>query len=301
MQSNVNIVLTRKNYDATNGRMTYKFPTAMRMAGTEEVAVVAGSFYNSFFNVSAAKGTNTITLSFPIFTGATYVMTDYVIALSDGFYSITQLNQVIQAYCAANGLYLYDAAASSNVYFASLEVNSTLYASQVNTFYLPTASKASAAGLTNPASLPLNTDATATGVMVSPILKFSAGMATILGFTTGNHPAAQSTTTMAAWNRSPAAVEVGTLAPNVNPVTSVLVACNFAISPYSVPNNLVGQIPVIAAYGAINHFEPGFPLYAPVQSSMFHEIVVEFYDQNLTPLLFKDQDITMTLQVRSKA
>lgn len=293
MANNVNILMTRKNYDPLTGRMTHKFPTPLQLTGHESVAVMDATFYNSFFNITAARGTKDFTFLFPVFTGSAYVMTSYTLTLQDGYYAPDNLNQVIQQFCIQNGLYLYDPASQSNVYFLGVGVNEVTYKGTILVFYIPTAAQATTAGFENPAGLSLSTGTT----KVAPQIQINTGFGKLLGFVPGVYPSAPVTATTS-WSAVPAFEGISTAAPDFVPVSSVIVTCNLAISKYSYPNNTLGQIPQSSAFGAVNKYNTSYPMYAPVQVGQFKQLDLDFYDQDLNPLYFYDSSITITLQLR---
>jgi hypothetical protein len=107
--SSYSILLNSVKFDGNN-KMIYLFPQPLELKN-KEVCLVNFSFYNCFFNISAALANNSITISFPVFTtDVVYTMTNYTHVFSDGFYSIEDINASLQNFFIAKNLYLHDAA-----------------------------------------------------------------------------------------------------------------------------------------------------------------------------------------------
>jgi hypothetical protein len=291
-----NVLLTSPNYNSQNGKMLFNFPSSVQLSG-KEVALISATFYNCFFNVSQALGNNTITITRPhwVLSGGLTVFTDNIsetLTFADGFYSIPDLNQAIQNFCISKGFYLYNPATGQNVYFISIETNSTSYQCEIDTYFVPTATQSTANGFTNPSGL-LLTNGTAA---YAPSITIG-NLATILGIVPGSYWGSLPSHT-GSWTNSPAASVVSNVAPEVNPVTSICVRCNLVNSQYSSPNDLIAQVPVTAAFGSVNDFVAPYPTFTPTVTSLYSGVEVSFMDQNLLPLKFFDPDITLSLQLR---
>lgn len=285
------ILINSSNYNTLNGVCTYKFPSPFR-ASHMEIALVNASFYNSFFNVSSSYGNNVYTFTFPVWPGP--VSTTYTLTLEDGYYTFEQLNYAFQNFFITNKLYA--TSSSGNVYFYTLLVNSSQYAIQLTSFYLPTTAQATTLGWTLPAGAPQifnNVD----NKMYYPQLTL-LGESYYLGIPDGTYP---STVT---FSTSPTYIYqaysfVGPNAPQVDKVTSLIVRCNM-ISNSSIGNpvDMLAQIPIEGSFGGINSSTINYPLYSVIGNTTYTEIQLSFMDQNQNLIKFKDPSLSFTLFIR---
>jgi hypothetical protein len=257
------ILLNSSKFDGNN-KMVYRFPQPIEMKN-KEVCLVNFSFYNCFFNISTALANNSITIKFPVFTSNTvYTMTDFTHVFSDGFYSIEDINASLQNFFINNNLYLYDAANQQNMYFAGFIQNSVSYAFQLNTYFVPTKTQADELGLTGGCYAVLNP--TGTRQFHPQVVIPSAGLSRLLGFNVGTYPTIPIESTSGLMDENPYSI-LGTLAPQINSVNSILLRSNIINTSISIPNDLLALVPLTASFGAVNQYSANIPVYNPVQSS----------------------------------
>ena len=290
------ILINQSNYDPTTGVCTYKFPSPYK-AENEEVALVTASFYNSFYNVSAALGNNKYKFTFPVWSGGTYVDTDYLCLLSDGYYTFEQLNYAFENFFIANKLYATNSGSSgSNVYFYTLLVNDSLYGIQLTSFYLPTTAQATTLGWVLPAGAPQifnNVD----NRMLYPQLTLN-GSSTYLGIPDGVYPSTVTASTSPTYLYQ-AFSYVGPNAPQVDNVTSVILRLNMINnSAIGNPVDMLAQIPVTGGFGAINNSQINYPLFSSIGNTSYTELKLSFMDQNQNLIRFKDTSLAFTLFIK---
>jgi len=161
------LVLNSGNYVAGSGNtFTYRFPTAISFAKGDRVGLANLAMTNSTYNISAARGNNSVSISWPTIelkTGAklvnfkilTYVYwdatyNDYTFYFPDGYYTISQLNAYLQQQMFNQGLYLTANNAAQVVYFFAINTITSQYAVQVQAFNFPTADDATKLGYATP-------------------------------------------------------------------------------------------------------------------------------------------------------
>ena len=84
------IVINSSNYVANSTNVfSYTLPQSVKLTNESKIAVASLSVYKSTFNITAARGNNTITITFT-FPVATRRTESYTIA--DGYYSASDLN-----------------------------------------------------------------------------------------------------------------------------------------------------------------------------------------------------------------
>ena len=303
-----NILMTRKHLTANKRELRYTFPSPVQFSRDQEVALVGGTLYNSFINVSADKGNNSLKFVVPWY-GLTsgYALKTYVVPLADGYYSLDDLNNVLIAYCIANGLYIKDTNTGEYVVFLTIQANAVLYKCQINAYRTPSEAELPV-GWTHTGQTFIEEGVPVARMLVNPysnekyywLFKLE-GIAAMMGFTPAYYPTDEwdPATAALAWNRTPFTA-VGTMVPDINPVSSVVVACNLVQSSYSSPSTLVGQIPITARFGALVQYAVPYPTFAAVLPGGYSEVVLGLYDQLGNSIALLDPDVTMTLQIRNK-
>ena len=95
-----NIVLTSEHQHPTRKHVfRYDLPTNVKFSN-HRVALIHGSIFNQFFNISARRNNNIIKLKF--------LGVEHVITFPDGFYHISDIDWRIQQYMFVNNLYVTD-------------------------------------------------------------------------------------------------------------------------------------------------------------------------------------------------
>ena len=116
------IVLTNKHLvDTTkNSTFQYDFPNSINFKDME-LALVGGSMYYSWFNISADLMNTSFQYEYIDTSGSVATVT---VTLSEGLYEIADLNKRLQHSFIANDLYLIDSN-GDYVYFAEFIINPT--------------------------------------------------------------------------------------------------------------------------------------------------------------------------------
>lgn len=290
------ILLTKEAYDPVSGKMVYQFPSTQTFSNME-VALVNTSFYNSFFNITAAFGNNQIKVEFPSgsYSGSgSPAYTTRTLTLADGYYSIETLNQALQNWFVNERWFYYDSGSGMNVYFVQLQTNATLYSAQINCFLVPTAAQAATNGWVLPtggAGWTVNTGSH----FVAPRVQISAGLGALLGF-----PASTTATyTSATWTLTPATF-LGTAAPAINMVSGLIMRTNLISQSTGYPVDMLALVPITSQFGAVTQFVAPHPVFSPIPNGRYNTIDIYFMDQSLRTVKLYDPDITITLEIRER-
>ena len=117
----------------TNSIYTYNFINGgFRIDDDVEAMVSSAQIPYSIFNITSAYNNNSFNLYFP--TGSTSSSyTQFIIALPDGFYTMSDFNNYIDQFCITNGLYLSNSS-GQNVYYIILAQIKTF--TQFNYYYI---------------------------------------------------------------------------------------------------------------------------------------------------------------------
>jgi len=300
--SNALILFRSTNFDGKN-KLVYNIPSGITLKN-KEIALQSFSFYNSFFNISSAIGNNVVTLSFPIFSATvadSYVMTNFTWTIADGFYTFTDLQFALQQFMISNRLCLYNQSTGKYMYFFSILQNTVQYSVQIQSYYLPTASQATALGfeLLSGSTLRLNIS---TGTrLVAPRITFNEDFGKVIGYAGATIPSTVQTKLSATYDANPAFTALSSKTPYLNPIDCILLRCNVANNVNSIPNDLLSVTPISSLYGAITQYISPFPLYVPCAQITTNKIEVSMYDQLMNPISQRDAEITMVLSIRDIA
>lgn len=274
------IVINSSNYVLGSGNeYVYEFPSQLKFNENHKLGVSGVSIYNSTFNITARRGNNTLTFIWNADTTTTYTFT-----IPDGYYSVNQVNEFLQAQCILNNLYVTNAS-SQNVYFIQLITNSSRYSVQLNSFYLPTSAQATTLGYSKPSGATWNFPIAAS----TPQLTFNAIFGNLIGFEGGTYPSAVQTTNQEF---------ISTKSPKLNVVDNYVMTCNMISNvDYSIPSNILFTIPLTAGLGSLISITPASVILNHIAANHYKQIVIKFFSQEFEPLELNDTELTLTLVI----
>ena len=317
------IILNSSNWISGTNKFQYVFPSAQNFHG-KEVALTTCNINNQFFNIRSTLGNNVIILVWPTdFNGAAGKL--FKLTLPDGYYSISDINASLQAMMYSNSLYTTDSKGNIN-YYVDIEANSTYYTADITTTIIPYMN-AAAAGQTFPSGFP---SYTGVSLNLAPYLLFNAPLGALLGYTTNkfqNNTAVSgiaassvviagsggTVATLTGWGlqvpignptykgfKQITVVSSSDVSPEINLVTSIIVGCslinNIGISN---PTHVINSMPVSSvAIGNQITLPNSYPIYQPVASNQYREVVISFLDQLAAPVYIFDPDVLIILSIR---
>lgn len=275
------IVLNSSDYVANSGNTyTYSLPQTYKSNVGDQIGVSSVSIYNSTFNITAARGNNTIQLIWNAATPVTYTFT-----LNDGYYSISDLNNFLQQQMILNNLYCTINGASQNVYFAELQINSVRYAVSLNLYYLPTTANATTLGYSKPAGATWNFPATNSTLQVT----INSAFGNLIGQNAGSYPSTISSANVQF---------ISTKTPVISPIDSYILTCNLINNPFSIPNNVFFTLPITSSLGSLIISNSSEIVYSDIAPNTYGQIVIQLYDQLFNKLTINDFSLTITLSIR---
>jgi hypothetical protein len=283
------IVLNQSNIvntDGYNNTLVYKFPNSVAFPN-HEVAVQSVSMFYSWGNINNTSLNNYL-FTYTWVVGTT--STTYNVAIPNGLYEITDINNYLQYVMIKNGTYLINAS-GQNVYYAEMLVNANRYAIQVNTFPVPTA-------LPTGWSVPTGSTASGTAPFVgfptttfNPVLTFPANFNKIIGFTAGF---ATAVNTGVGTNLS----YISTTAPQVQPNPNLYIAISNIANKYSSPSSILYSVAPSVAFGQqITETPPQFG-WNKLLAGTYNELRVQLLGQDYQPLQVLDPNMTILLVIR---
>ena len=274
------IVINSSNYvvNSTNS-FIYTLPQTVKLSNKSKIGVASLSVYNSTFNITSTRGNNTLTFIWPSLVPQTKIYT-----IPDGYYSSSDLNYFLQSKMYADGLYVSANSGTNVIYFFEIVQNSVQYSIQLNSYYLPTAVNATTLGYSLPSGASWNYPNT----NACPQLTFNSSFGALLGFAPQTYPLSPLAT-----NQS----KISEITPNISPVDSYILTCNFVNSKYSIPSNYFFSLPLSGSLGTLINYASSSVVYNDIAPNIYSNIVIQFYDQLFNKLEMKDKEIVLTIAI----
>ena len=276
------ILLTANNIanrDVGNNRLIYEFQQGGIQFKNNEIALGTAQLYYSWYNITSANKNNTY--SYRWTNGITYVVT-----IPDGNYSIAEINTYLQSVMVANTHYLIETSTGDFRYFIEWETNATFYAVQLNEYAVPTALPT---GFTLPVGATWALPAVASTPQVIIALN---SFRDIIGFSAGTYPPAVPQATIYSI--------LSTIAPQVNPISSLQITCSVCSNPYSSQSRVIYAfgVPETQFGGQILISVPEYA-FTKVVDGTYNQFEISIVDQNGSPVQLRDPQISIMLVIKS--
>ena len=244
-----------------------------------EICISQSTIPYAWYNISAAYGNNTFSLILP--TGATTQTIN--VTLSDGYYSVNDLQNVIQQTLITNRFYLI-ASGGSYVYPFYLAYSSTYYKVQIICATIPNAADMATLGYTQPAGAPALPAAT-TGV------QFVTGtIGGVIGF--ANATTLPSVATSATQNF------LSTQTPIGSAVNSLVFRCSLVDNNVAMPSDILDGCPIDTAFGTNIIYAPSFEKWVKMKSGTYSSLTFTIADQSFNQIYSVDPNVAITLMIR---
>lgn len=280
------IILTEDNlspdgvFDNTKNFAPYnKLTINMRginLAG-KKIGLKKANLYYSWPNII---NNTSLTIGWRI--GASYTNYTWTLPAKTNYYTIDELNQSLQTFCIANGLYLVNST-GDYVYYIELKANANTYKIDLNLFKVPTSLPGSWTQPGNFAGYP--------SVSVTPRFTIPSG-SEFIGIT--GLPA-----NLYDGNTSDVSFS-STYVPQLIPVSTVFMTCNIAKN--EIPIN--GSTVITAfttrgtVYGQMIEIEPSEISWYEIDTNT-NNLEIQFFDQNFNALYIQDPQICVHLEVKN--
>jgi len=275
------IVLNQSNIvsGTNNSTLIYNFPSSVDLTGCE-IAISNLTMYYAWDNINATSLQNNV-FTYQWTTGVTTVT--YTVTIPNGLYEIADINAYLQFTFIANGHYLVDST-GNNVYYAELEVNPTQYAIQVNTFAVPTSLPS---GFSNPAVLVFPT------VTFNPNLVFPAKFNEIIGFavnfSTGLNAGVGTSLSF-----------LSTIAPQVQPNPSLLIAISGIDNKYANPSSIIYSVAPNVGLGQLIVEKPPEFNFNRLLSGQYNQLRLQLLGTNFASIVIRDPNMTIILVIKDQ-
>lgn len=284
-----------------SGNIVTKYFPGVQQFSRARLSLTNLAVYNSWYNISAARGNNTFSYVFP--EGNPNVYTSHTVVLEDGAYeTVEEINDHLQAAMVTHGDYLiyYDmeTGIQTPTFYIELSTSTTQYKYVLDLTPLPatiltgTITDASASGYYVPAGSPLTTaNESFVPQFVVPATGFPAGVSHpgLYSFsaTTGFNPGTYGT-------QGTGALEEfrSNFAPQIQYTSVVNIACNLVnMGDVNSNPNVFFQFVPNAAFGELIVVVPPYPVFVPVGDSFYPYIQISLLDENLLPMQLNDPSI----------
>lgn len=284
------VVLNQSNIvsGSNNSSLTYNFPNSI-LFDNHEIAVQSISMYYSWQNINSSPLANN-TFSYSWIVGVT--STTYTVTIPNGLYEIAQINAYLQFVMIQNGTFLINSA-SQNVYYAEFLVEPTRYAINIITYPVPTSLPV---GWTAPLANPQSGSLAFVGfptTTFNPVVSIPASFNLIVGYVAGF-------ATVVNTGVNTILSYFSTVAPQVAPVSSLLVTCSNIDNKYSLPSNVIYSVIPDVNFGELLKITPNEYCWAQIIKGTQSQITVNFIGNDFSRVDILDNNITIILVIRKK-
>jgi len=271
------LVLNSDNVISTNNT-TYKYNFingSFVVPENSEMCVSQIVMPYSFFNINKGLYNNN---SFNYYwDGVLYKM-----IFKDGFYSVSDLNQYMEATFLSLNQYLVNTATGFNQYFISIQSNQTYYANQFIMYPIPTS-------LPSGFSAPSGFVYSSTGNTPQVVISSSNNFGSIIGFTSGTYPSLAQTATYNV---------LSNLTPNATPVNSIVVRCNMINNACTFPTDILDVFSINTSFGSSITYSPPYEKWVSVSEGSYASMTVTLEDQNFGVIEANDSNVLIALLLR---
>ena len=272
------ISLNTTNY-VGNNVYRVKFPKTVQFKKGDKLSLYSFSMYNSFYNISSSQYQNTFTW----FNGTIYNWN-----IPDGYYSVSDLNIWLQQQFILNKLYCVNSNNSQNIYFVVFQTNSVVYKTEIDVYYMPSATNASSYGYKIPTGATWTFPSTNTMVTIT----INKNLQTYFGIT--------NLLTFGIISPAQNMHYLSNVCPIVSPIFSIYIGCNLILSDFNQIGNLMSQFAINATYGNLISYNSTIDSQIDIKEGIYNELLITLWDQNNNPLIFIDPELTLFLIVSTE-
>lgn len=280
-------LVTNSNAPATAApynRLLYTFSAGQTLT-THEIAMDSISVYYSWPNLSKTFYNNA-DYSYQWVDGATYP-----VAMPQGLYTVTDINSYLQFVMQTNGHYLVTDTGQF-VFYASWATNSVAYGVSWLSSVIPTTLPAGWTAPTGTAPA-WYTAYSGGGVAEGPQLIIStSNFQYVVGFLPGSYPASGLPTANY--------VATSTVAPELSPVSSVIVSCSLTSFSVSLTPQAIFSFSPTVGFGSQIYIDLAKYCFLPVTPGTYSQFTISLTDQLGNPLPVLDSNLVLTLALRRR-
>ena len=183
------------------------------------------------------------------------------------------------------GAYLINAS-GQYVFYASIVQNRTFYANQLILTRVPTALPAGWSAPAGFLGFPV--------VSTTPGIEFPAtnSIGSVLGFANSVQYGPSSISDIS---------QLSTQTPVATNVNSLIVHCNLANNPVTMPSDIVDSIPIVdATFGANINYSPSFQKWISITDGTYNSLLITLTDENNNTIVAQDSNSLFTLVLETE-
>lgn len=286
------IVLNSNNIvdDGQNNKLVYKFPNSITFKN-KSISVSSISMYYCWANISSVYNNNTFSYTWTVGN----VTTTYQVVIPNGIYEISDLNSYLQFVMIKNGTYLING--TSNVYYAEFVLNPSRYAVEINTYSV---SASLPSGYTEPPGF-----AGFPSLSFNPVITLPANINKIFGYVAGfatdanvDNSYVPPTSNYVSKTSSGTLTYLSTLAPTVQPNSSLYVSMSNINNPYSSPSSIIYSVVAQGAAGTLITERPPNFMWNKMIDGTYSELRLTFLGYDYSPIPLSDKQMTIMLTIK---
>jgi len=282
MPSTFSLVLNNSNVVANtnNSQYRYNFIGGNFKTKNARLCLSQVTIPYSWFNIST-QWTNQQFI-FGWTSGATF--TPATVTIPAGFYSTADLNDFLKQYMISIGAYLLNAS-GQYVFYAAIVQNQTYYANQLILTKVPTSLPS---GWSTPAGFAGFPTTSQTPQIAFPA---SNSVGSVLGFAPSSSYGPSLTDISQLSTQTP-------VATNVN---SLIIHCNLANNPVTMPSDILDSIPIVdTTFGANLNYSPAFEKFISITDGTYNSLLLTLTDENNIGIVAQDSHSLFTLVLETE-
>lgn len=275
-----NLILNNSNVLGRNNT-TYQFNFlngSFNVTKDTKMCISEMTIPYAWFNITAVYQNN-------VFQIVDWLNNVYTITLQDGFYSVVDIQVIIEQFCITNGIYVVNDA-NQNVYYILLATNPVFYSNQIITFQFP---------YTNVSQLPTDWSVPSNFIGFPAVAKATAvtilnnNFQTYLGFTAGTYGGTPNSSNY-----------LSNITPVGSIVNSVIVRCSLVSNNAGFPTDILDSFPINANFGTNINYQPTFEKWVKLTPGTYSSFTITLVDQNYNTIYSLDSNSTISLLIKEE-
>jgi hypothetical protein len=271
-----NLVLNSTNVIGTNNTtFLYKFIQGSFDIKNADICISQLIIPYSWFNISSSYYQNAV-------FGYYWVDGSYhSITLPDGFYQISDINQILYQYQITNNHYLINNTTGQYQVYITIVSNVSYYSNQIICQSVPTSLPT---GYTPASGFVYSTSGQTPQVNI-----LNNNFQSILGFTYGLYPPTIQTSSYNVLSNT---------TPNLTPVNSIIVCCDLISNECTSQSNILDTFYPNSSFASNISYTPSYEKWITMTDGKFNSLTIQLYDQNFRIIPARDPNITISLLIK---
>lgn len=272
----MNLVLNSSNVvsGSNNTRYRYTFNSPVEIKENATLSISNITMPYSWFNITSVYRNNIVEIEWA--SGGTILY--FLLHLKDGYYTVVDLNKLVQYTCIENGLYLIDDL-GNHVYYLTITYDPLFYAVRITGYSIPTSLPTGWTAPSNWVGFPI--------APYTPRLLVNRRFGELIGF---------SQTVIG--TITPYSV-ISTQTPQGSVVNSIVVRSNLIDNDSGFPTDILDTIPIDVPFGTNLNYSPKELKVVKCASGTIQSFDIFFSDQNLNPMYILDKNVCISLLLKN--